>query len=285
MSKQFINDYEFPVFAIPRSGHHAIIQWIAYHFPKPIYYLNNINKSQTDIPAIAVEDFFKNFCPTRPYRGSVKAAIANKLSKWYIKYSIKEVSQIPTRHKECLMYNFEGMDLSNIPNSKRLNRIRKQVGSSGVRRNLLVLRDPFNLIASRLAHKEDDFKNPSPLKYDEMKRIYIPMWKQYAEEFVGKTSFITDKICINYNLWFSDKDYRKDLSGKLKLTYSDKGLNQVPVYGDGSSFARGDYQLDGSKLRVLSRWEFYRNDNLYKNLFDKEVVKLSRIIFGDIVDF
>jgi hypothetical protein len=38
------------------------------------------------------------------------------------------------------------------------------------------------------------------------------MWIEYAKEFLEETSYLSNnKVIINYNLWFSDISYRREI--------------------------------------------------------------------------
>jgi len=109
----------------------------------------------------------------------------------------------------------------------------------------------------------------------------IDVWKAYAREFLGLTSYLHGKIAISYNKWFIDESYRRDLSERLDLTFSDKGLKTIAPSGGGSSFMESTD--DARNLHVLDRWRHYAEDKRYRRLFrDKELVELSERIFGHI---
>jgi len=150
---------------------------------------------------------------------------------------------------------------------------------------IIILRDPFNLFASRCNQRH--LKRQSKSKIKEIAN----MWKQHAKEFLGETNYFKDKICINYNEWFKNANYRKDISEKIGGRHSDRKINIMPKHGDGSSFVRQDkrYTKNAQKLDVLNRWPFFiskqKNEHRKKFIFvfkDQELVDLSHKIFGHI---
>jgi len=143
---------------------------------------------------------------------------------------------------------------------------------------LLLLRDPFNCFASRLvwpwgktAGQHLDKKN---------KDLIVNIWKSNAKEFLGRTKYLPNKILVNYNRWFSNVEYRKEISALMGLEFSDKGLNMVTTHGEGSSFSNTKYDGAAQKMKVLQRYKEVLNDALYRSIFkDKELIKLANAIF------
>lgn len=144
------------------------------------------------------------------------------------------------------------------------------VGRLYRKKNILVLRDAYNTFASRLK------KGIKIKKYD------LDLWKIYAKEFLGETNFLgSDCIKISFNNWFSKKQYREDLALKFNRPNADKGLLDVPSFGDGSSFDGLDYNKNGQKMNVLKRWKsFYKNKDYENVITDKEIKELNKKIFN-----
>lgn len=133
---------------------------------------------------------------------------------------------------------------------------------------VVILRDPFNLVASRLrsTHPKMGTKMQMP-------------WKQHVKKA------LVDKrvIDVNYNEWFKDVEYRRQLADRLGLNFTDAGLNRVPKIG-GSSFDRHRYDGKAQQMDVLNRWKAYVNDNNFWKQIDEEMVELSRQYFDFVVD-
>lgn len=139
--------------------------------------------------------------------------------------------------------------------------------------NVIVIRDPFNLFASRFVKR---------LKRQRQSLPPVKLWKHYAYEYLGITNYIPNKILINYNLWFSNIKYRKRLSKKFGVKFTDKGKDKVPRHGHGSSFDFRNYDGRGSEMDVLNRWRNLIGNEKYASIFDDEVIELSEKIFGKI---
>jgi tetratricopeptide (TPR) repeat protein len=154
----------------------------------------------------------------------------------------------------------------------------------------IVLRDPFNTFASRLRLVNttgDELHSKANLVTD----FTIELWKQYAQEFLAKESkFMT----VNFNQWIIDKDYRKELSDRIKKQipfgggpfgviddsmwkFSDDGFGSKEgwIYSGGSSFS------EENELDLLNRWKHFEDDVRYVTLFDDEIIEMSREIFGE----
>lgn len=152
---------------------------------------------------------------------------------------------------------------------------------------ILILRDPFNLFASRSHNR--DMRKENRQQIDKVK----DRWKEHAKEFLCDTNNYKNKICISYNEWFSNVEYRKSLSKKIGGVFSDLLINIMTNEGRGSSFSdRNNQHLrqHAQELDTANRWRiFFKDDryNVYKNkvlpIFkDKELISLSKRVFGNI---
>ena len=257
-----LNDYEIRVFGMQRSGHHAVTNWIIGHFVEPVCFINDITHTKKLIKNGSI--FFYNMNQEQ---------IKKELAKKYIP-------------KKCLIYNVEETNfLRGLKDGRTLRNIPR--GKSKEVYNILVLRDPYNLFASRLRIAENEAKRGRRLENRRKRWLgkrAQDLWKEHAEEFLGiKKTFQKNFIAVNYNQWFLDITYRKELSKKLGLKFSDKNINQVPNFGGGSSFSKRGMHGKGAKMKVLDRWKQYRFDNFYNNsLSDEELIGLSKKIFGNI---
>lgn len=143
-------------------------------------------------------------------------------------------------------------------------------------RRILVLRDPFNCIASRIKmrinkkHKVDH----RHLEKD------VSLWKQYAYEFIRKTNYLGDCVRVNYNKWFVDQKYRVKIANKFAGLKEDS-KNHVWFF---SSFDKKDYHGKAEEMNVLGRWKQIKHPIFKKVLEDESLHKLSNRIFGNILD-
>ena len=143
-----------------------------------------------------------------------------------------------------LMYNIE---------NPRFNRV--DVFGEGrfkERKDVLIIRDPYNCFASYLnANWEWDTNFQDK---EEHRNIIKALWKTHAREVLGETNVLPNKYAINYNRWVTDKSYRASIAQDLGFVFTDQGVDQTPHYGKGSSFDAdaGDFLADGRSLRMMS---------------------------------
>jgi hypothetical protein len=247
------------VVALQRSGHHAIINWIMKNINGKTYLLNH------SVPA------------TNPFITYTKpGSILHNLN---IENEIAGIHE----YKKQLIYNYEDRLLSEIFFSDYENIMKGWVGRSQFVFNIIVLRDPFNNFASKYKWALSGIKwPPSPESIKQLPTL----WKSYAREFVGATSYIhkENKILINYNRWFSDLEYRSSIAQILLLESTEKGIEEVAKWGPatwGDSFDNMTYDGKAGQMDVLNRWQNYKDDEVFRSLFkDAELLELSEKIFG-----
>lgn len=169
-------------------------------------------------------------------------------------------------NKKCIIQTYEDKDLNII------NEINKQhIGKSMNIFNIIILRDPYNMVASRLKYCET--VGPDTLVNDDI----INLWKSYAYEFIGTTNIIDNKILISYNKFISDDEYKFEIMNKLKLLHKNPEYNHVLGFGGGSSFSK----LESADVKTyLNRWNLYlQNETFQKHLMDPELSNLTNKIF------
>lgn len=256
---EFRNDNLFTFFALKRSGHHAVMVWLAYHFNLPIFVLNNI-KPYTD-----------------PYLTTAFNKDWDKESDWLVHMNVEDVEPIRNVHKHCLMISIQDFNVTYLKDERDfLWERQRTVGESLKLHNIIFIRDPFNMLASRW------YKPGLVPKLRDDSEI-LDMWEIYAEEYLGITNSIPSKTPINYNLWFSSIDYRKKLSTEFGLSFTDAGLNIVPKCsgGNGSSFDKNSYDGRGNQMKVLERWKICQHDKRFHEIFRErhKLANLYRKIF------
>ncbi|MBC8123313.1 MAG: hypothetical protein H7Y22_15935 [Gemmatimonadaceae bacterium] len=138
-------------------------------------------------------------------------------------------------------------------------------------RHILLLRDPFNWAASFMQ------KSQSPGDSE----IWADQWQEYADEFVGKTSYLPNALKVNYNRWFLDKKYRQSISAQLGLNFTDAGLEVVTQHAGGSSFDQAQYNQRAQQMQVMERWKHFKDDERFVNSFMKrpDIVELAQTLF------
>lgn len=240
-----INEKELRVIGLRRTGNHGIMNWIKYQHDDKVFHLNNIKA-------------LKN-----PYR---------QRYSWDKKDFWRQEALGNFTKKSFLIYSYEDYSLEQITNPDFEKKHDLYFGKSGTRYDVLILRDPFNFIASRLKRNYIDVKAP--------KQTFVSLWIECAKEFLNETNYLkNNKVCVNYNRWFCEIDYRKHISSLLGLEFSDAGLNVIQ--GGGSSFNVREFHGKANQMDVLSRWQNYRENNDYLKLVEnQEMLEYSKKIFG-----
>jgi hypothetical protein len=305
MAGEIANTYEFRIIALQRSGHHAIINWMLSNIEGEYCYLNDC------MPG-------KNPFDESRIRWNLPRRLVTNMEN----LDLSAESAGVHRSKDYLIYNYEEKKLLDIQGEAfRVNRDR-WLGRSRTFHNVIVLRDPFNNLASRLMMEDkrrslsrlpssvkhlsgEEIRKvafrPRRLKRAITKRLRLPktaqreatqrvsdsreLFKAYAREYLGDTRFLPNKIAINYNRWFTDPEYRESVAAALHLTSADKGLDGVAKWGSGSSFDGTTFDGKARDMRVLERWKALTDDEQYMDLIDDpELHSLSERIFGRIID-
>jgi len=177
----------------------------------------------------------------------------------------------------CLLYSYEDRLLNVISSAKFYPKVNTYNTKIKKRYDVLVIRDPFNLFASRLKH--------SAVPTDTS--LYISglstpnLWITYAKEYLNETSYLNNnKVVINYNRWCISESYRREIANALELNFTDSGFHEITKYGQGSSFDKTAFNGNANMMNTDSRWEIYKNDQEYIALFrDKKIIELSNKIF------
>lgn len=255
---QIINQKEIRVIGLRRTGNHAIINWICKQQDGIVQHVNNvpINKNP-----------YLHF-----YEGHARS---NQYLK--VKWKLKRESLGKFDKKDCLVYSYEDYGLQQITDPILEEKHDIYFGKSAERYDVLILRDPFNLFASRLKSGYIDIKDPEKTATD--------LWISYAKEYLGETEFLggRKKVCINYNRWTVDPAYRHQIASELSLKFSDAGINHIPRNGGGSSFEGLSFEGKAAKMDVQNRWKHFANDPLYRELLNnQQLMAYSRRIFGEI---
>lgn len=218
------------------------------------------------------KSFMKQFCVY-----SLKRSGQHAIINWFVKnykgsssffnninsknWTVKpEEIQSIWNKVDCLICNVEDYDFSiELQANKFIECIQETP--------IFILRNPFNLIASRIAHGQIS-KNQKDL------RKTINTWKMYARKFL-----IDNENFICFDFWFNNRDYRNRIADKYCLHTDDLGINEVLDYGKGSSFDARTYDGNAQKMKVLTRYKNYQKDQEFLDLFDEETILLSDTIF------
>ncbi|MEM8505540.1 MAG: hypothetical protein AAF716_20605 [Cyanobacteria bacterium P01_D01_bin.1] len=256
---EIINQKEICIVGMRRSGNHAVLNWIRAQQPGDVCLLNNVAAG------------------TNPYRYKSDNLLRyhpehHKQAEVYRRQANGELIK-----RDCLIYSYEDWSLGQIVQPRFERNRDLYIGKSSKRFDLLVLRDPFNLFASRLKQNFVATKTK--------KLPMVDMWLEYAKEFTGESRYLKrQRICVNYNRWFSDLDYRKALAAQLEIPFSDAGFDTISAFGGGSSFdgiGNSNGTSKASTLDVTNRWRQFADEPTFQKLFESEALwHYSEKIFG-----
>lgn len=287
------NDVEIRVYGLMRSGNHAIIQWVQNQFRgKVTCFLNNVDHGDHD--------------PYATNKARVLTGVEDDIS----------TDALRRLEKALLIYSYEdrqileqsGADFVRSIFQQRFEQNRERYfGASRHRFDVLILRDPFNCFASRIAL----ISERGPVGGVSDVDIIASNWKVLAHRALEiLRTADPHSLVVSYNVWASDPAYRARLSSALMGSFDDSTMTVTPHFGGGSSFSLDPItvttfarkwrllldprtvkrvpefwlRLRGPKQEdYLGRWKLYRCHDEYRRLFrDKEIAELSEKLFGDI---
>lgn len=239
------------VHSLHRSGIHCIVNWLESLFPTSLCY--NIWDEVLGLDIKKIENILKQ----------------------YIRISPNFFSLI-----------FEDFDLRmEIENLKVMEYISTLVPEAECI-NIIILRDFFNLMASRTKSFLDS-GSPTPSGFLlEYSHFHI-IWKQYAQEYINETEYLPNKLVISYNHWVKDQDYRKKICSRLGGQYNERTLDNVPATNGGSSFDFLEYDGCANKMNIFGRYRYLQNHpivQISRGLIDGKILRLNHEIFGDILN-
>lgn len=257
------NRVNMRVFALRRSGHHAILNWIRYQLPDRYCFLNECQVGKNPFTSCSrANSLVKHWAGEHRYLN------------W------KQEQRGCWAKKGILIHNYEDGDFRDYLQQATPNQEQAWIGSSARHLSILILRDPFNLFASKFRWARGKTLTPDFSHLQTLPQL----WKVYAKEFLNQTHFLEEKVNISYNDWLVDQSYRDQIASQIGFKNQDLGLDEVAKWGPttwGDSFDGLKFDGQARQMKVLERWRQYQDDPLFRSLFqDAELWELSRSIFG-----
>jgi hypothetical protein len=190
-----------------RSGNHAILNWA--------------------IGAVAENTVLLNDCLAENFTAKHGLGLSDSVKK-----AIAEVEP------DYLVYTVEDYEIGEA---------KKILGDSGVdvasATHVLVLRDPYNLFASRGTRYDAS-------RLGGFSSLAVETWKSHARTYLKG-----DLVNANFNIWFLQRDYRLLLAKRLGLPFTDDNKEGIMDLCGGSSFDGMKYNGRASEMKVLERYK------------------------------
>ncbi|MCB1065390.1 MAG: hypothetical protein KDN20_21045 [Verrucomicrobiae bacterium] len=250
-----------------RSGTHAVQNWLISLYDGSVCYLNDVTGKRALKPDQPCDDL-----PT--LRSPGKAARLDDVDKNLLLYAMED------RRLQFLRdYHFPYP-----PGCRRANRVV----------DVLLLRDPYNTIASRLKIGRDrgdnGFFRDMFLRRKDGTAFFPQLWKNYAREYLGELNCLrNEKIGIRHDRWTGDAAYRDEIGRRLGVgaaarARAEATVGQVPGWGFGSSFDATRYHGKAQEMDLMNRWRRYEDDAEFRELTaDAELRELAERIFGVVI--
>jgi hypothetical protein len=251
----YVNRKEMRVIGLSRSGNHAIINWILNQAQGRTCFLN-CAEGKTN-PFASARPLSSGF----PYQTN------------YSEFDWEQEQAGVLSQKDLLVHSYEDSFLGYVCHPVFEQNHDRWVGKSLQRYDVLILRDPFNLFASR--------KRAGAALEGVPPATAARIWKQHAREFLEQSRYLTQpRILINYNRWATERSYRQKLAARLGLHFTDASINQVPATGGGSSFDGMRYAGDAGNMKILERWKVYQDDPSYLQNLSPKLVDYAVRLFN-----
>lgn len=187
----------FCVYGLQRSGNHAIIDWVRSLFPESIYF--------GDQP----HNLFLNL--------EHMNGILSSCDSSHLIFSFEDSTKHSPDPSQPLLSTVTNFPLEKFPEIDVTQ--------------IYVLRDPYNLWASRLAGRERPAHGGIGLTSD-------PSWETFRQNWMCFADLYTTdpKSFILFNNWHNSYQYRKNICSIYHGEYSETTMNEVAPQGGGSSF-------------------------------------------------
>jgi hypothetical protein len=231
------------ILTLGRSGHHAFINWVGKQLEGQTSHYNNCVYGWNE----------QKFIP---------------------KKTTPEIYRAPGKENHKI-YNIESFDFDDL--------FKFKYHEWEIDKTILFLRDGYNWAASCYRGggegKESLFQEFVNERGDR-KPSTFNLWLKQARVAERFENMSPGFVFVNYNEWFQNVEYRKQLAKKLEFKFTDSGINDVVLAGGGSSFTNIRYHGQAQKMNVLNRYRVFLNDPKFLSLISHEEFKnLNQDIF------
>jgi len=241
------------IFSLRRSGHHAVISWLEECYRATGITTVHINESEKigHIPD-----------PDDP--------------QWQVFSADEIVTRAREEEELCntLIVNYE--DLSYIDSAKIASYNDPYWRNHGIStRDTIVVRDWYNLVASRIRKSANDRRNGEyplldTISWDDLAALWIEHNRLHSKTGDDGLTW------INFNHWRKDSGYRAQLATSFGLKNSPK-IDAVSSFGGGSSFDGTTHDGNAQEMQLDTRWE-QLDDELYAQYLAVLAMDQSEVI-------
>lgn len=251
-----LNKLEVQICGMSRSGNHAVTNWV-WAQTRGRKLLLNCAEGKTN-----------PFLSCRPMD-------IDRDCGWKAHPHIDMEEERAGRHcrKDLLIHTYEDSWLRHAFSDDLQRRHDSWLGRSECVIRIVVLRDPFNLFASRR-------KIGAALPRNTARK----MWKQHARqslEDAAAARVACEPLVVLYNKWRTDSAYRRKIASAIGIAFTDAGFDSVPTCMGGSSFDGTAFDGRASQMATLERWRAYADEPEFRRIFDAEMKEMSAALFGE----
>ncbi|WP_161490476.1 hypothetical protein [Roseovarius indicus] len=261
-----MTDYQLiKVFGLQRSGNHAVLNWLLSLDQENMLFFNNLKLDQDILEAPSPVSL----------PGGVRAFSRRIEGKPFFYPEL--VDQFRT-DGGTLVCSYEQIDMGSFDENRLDKRVFDEFGPASSRKNVLIVRNPFNFLPSIYKlflqhHKGDDRKAMASAK------LRLQRWKHYARLAIEQQKSKCKRFQpVLFERWLEERSYRDEVAAYLGLTNHDRNLSFVSDAGGGSSFEG----LSVDRTKIASRWANAEKKEEFQRLVmgNKQVIDLAASLFG-----
>lgn len=227
------------IFALKRSGHHLIIDWICRGHSRALH-LNNCKFK-----------LIKGMYATVPHWGRANIYQQDEIWDSGNNGASHLIDHVDDRSFCAIITSFENPDFGDV----RIQRLAKK-------KSIFVIRDPFNWLASMINHPQMEKMKPN-----EYLNLYKFFYRESNNIVDADASFL-----INYNRFIGESEYRAQIHSQLGLgnfEFCEQALTESSRFGGGSSFGSKSVKPNA----FLERWRHIVGTDAYTIFVRDEEVK------------
>jgi hypothetical protein len=256
MSKNYL------IFGVKRTGNHAIISWLIPQIGETVRFFNDQKYAELNLSRVNDEHYLVEHI-LQLYRTKLFVNYVSKRSFEVFSNNYLDVDNIISFEgiKLNRMLDIESQWLQDL--NRGVKRINPKQNISGDNKYIIILRNPWNIVASQIK-KISDMGGMNNMDINRDTDVWIEFYKHYIEKTKPNTHYII------FDKWFIDIEYRKKISTDLGIEFSDINLNHVSGIGGGSSFDKVNFNGNAQKMNVLKRYEEMASDKKMLNFLKTE---------------